>query len=107
MSLFNKAYETYEYHKSLVGMIEAGKSPLLPISHILKNVQIEASINLNGEFVSARALDKKSKDPNVPFEQPTIIPVTIESGSRSGKNPAAHPLSDKLDYLIAFSFTTC
>ena len=53
MSLFNKAYETYEYHKSLVGMIEAGKSPLLPISHILKNVQIEASINLNGEFVSA------------------------------------------------------
>ena len=40
MSLFNKAYETYEYHKSLVGMIEAGKSPLLPISHILKNVQI-------------------------------------------------------------------
>ena len=100
MSLFNKAYETYEYHKSLVGMIEAGKSPLLPISHILKNVQIEASINLNGEFVSARALDKKSKDPNVPFEQPTIIPVTIESGSRSGKNPAAHPLSDKLDYLI-------
>ena len=25
MSLFNKAYETYEYHKSLVGMIEAGK----------------------------------------------------------------------------------
>ena len=100
MSLFNKAYETYEYHKSLVGMIEAGKSPLLPISHILKNVQIEVSINLNGEFVSARALDKKSKDPNVPFEQPTIIPVTIESGSRSGKNPAAHPLSDKLDYLI-------
>lgn len=61
MSLFNKAYETYEYHKSLVGMIEAGKSPLLPISHILKNVQIEASINLNGEFVSARALDKKVK----------------------------------------------
>ena len=47
MSLFNKAYETYEYHKSLVGMIEAGKSPLLPISHILKNVQIEVSINLN------------------------------------------------------------
>ena len=55
MSLFNKAYETYEYHKSLVGMLAAGKSPLLPISHILKNVQIEVSINLNGEFVSAKA----------------------------------------------------
>lgn len=38
MSLFNKAYETYEYHKSLVGVLEAGKSPLLPIAHILKNV---------------------------------------------------------------------
>lgn len=100
MSLFNKAYETYEYHKSLVGVIQTGKSPLLPISHILKNVQIEISISIDGCFVRARALDKKSKDPNVPFEQPTIIPATIESGSRSGTNPAAHPLSDKLDYLI-------
>lgn len=41
MSLFNKAYETYEYHKSLVGMIEAGKSPLLPISHILKMYKLK------------------------------------------------------------------
>lgn len=100
MGLFQKAYETYAYHKSLVGKIEEGKSPLLPISHILKNVQLEVSINLDGNFVSARALDKKSKDRSIPFEQPTIIPVTIASGSRSGTNPAAHPLSDKLAYLI-------
>ena len=73
MSLFNKAFETYEYHKSLVGVLEAGKSPLLPIAHILKNVQIEVSIDLNGEFVSARALDKKSKDPNVPFADQKIL----------------------------------
>ncbi len=100
MGLFQKAYETYDYHKSLVGKIEVGKSPLLPISHIIKNVQLEISINLDGKFVHAKVLDKKSKDPKIPFEQPTIIPVTIESGSRSGKNPAAHPLSDKLTYLI-------
>lgn len=100
MGLFQKAYETYEYHKGLVGKIEEGKSPLLPISHILKNVQLEISINANGKFVSARALAKKSKDRSVPFEQPTIIPVTIASGSRSGTNPAVHPLSDKLAYLI-------
>lgn len=100
MGLFQKAYETYDYHKSLVGKIEVGKSPLLPISHIIKNVQLEISINLDGKFVHARVLDKKSKDSKIPFEQPTIIPVTIESGSRSGTNPAAHPLSDKLAYLI-------
>lgn len=100
MGLFQKAYETYTYHKSLVGKIEEGKSPLLPISHILKNVQLEISINSDGKFVSARALAKKSKDHSVPFEQPTIIPVTIASGSRSGTNPAVHPLSDKLAYLV-------
>lgn len=100
MGLFQKAYETYAYHKTLVGKIEEGKSPLLPISHILQNVQLEISINLDGEFVSARALDKKSNDASVPFEQPTIIPATIKSASRSGTNPAAHPLSDKLAYLI-------
>jgi len=100
MSLLQKAYETYNYHKSLVGLINDGQSPLLPTSHILKNVELEISINLNGKFVSARALAKRSKDLGVTFEQPTIIPVTIESGSRSGKNPAAHPLSDKLAYLI-------
>ena len=61
MSLFNKAYETYEYHKSLVGVIQTGKSPLLPISHILKNVQIEISISIDGCVVRARALDKKAK----------------------------------------------
>lgn len=100
MGLFQKAYETYTYHKSLVGKIEEGKSPLLPISHILQNIQIEISINLNGEFVGARALDKKSNDSSVPFEQPTIIPATIDSASRSGTKAAAHPLSDKLAYLI-------
>lgn len=100
MGLFQKAYETYIYHKALTGKIEEGKSPLLPISHILQNIQIEININLDGEFVSARALDKKSNDASIPFEQPTIIPTTIKSGSRSGKNPAAHPLSDKLAYLI-------
>ena len=100
MGLFQKAYETYTYHKSLVGKIEEGKSPLLPISHILQNIQIEISINLDGEFVSARTLDKKSNDSSEPFEQPTIIPATIDSASRSGTKAAAHPLSDKLAYLI-------
>lgn len=100
MGLFQKAYETYGYHKSLVGKIEADKSPLLPISHIMQNVNLEISINLEGNFVSVRILDNKSKSQNSFSEQRTIIPVTIKSGSRSGKNPVAHPLSDKLAYLI-------
>lgn len=99
MGLFQKAYETYGYHKSLVGKIETGKYPLLPISHSMQTAHLEISINLNGEFVSAKALDKKSKDTDIYSEQMTIIPVTIDSSSRSS-NPTAHPLSDKLSYLI-------
>ena len=84
----------------MIGKFNTDVSPLLPISHIMQNVQIEIVINLLGEFVSAKILSKVGTGVNVEFEEPTIVPVTMESGCRSGTDPAPHPLSDKLSYLI-------
>lgn len=91
MGLLEKAYETYQCHKHLAGKVEEGKSPLIPVAHIIQNIQIEVCINTNGEFVSANIIDKN--------DSASIIPVTIESGSRSGKYPPAHPLCDKIQYV--------
>ncbi len=92
MSWINKLYDTYEYCESLIGKPGAdGKTPLLPMAHSTQNAQIEVAIDINGDFKSARIVDKK--------DAVTIIPVTEKSGSRSGTNSPPHPLFDKLQYL--------
>lgn len=70
--------------------IKAETKGLLPIGYIEQAAQLEVWID-QGCFEYARVLPKS--------ESMTRIPCTIESSSRSGKNPAPHPLFDKLKYI--------
>ena len=94
MGLLQAAYLTYESQMHMLGRNEEGKELLTPISHMIRNSKIEITINIEGEFVSARTVSKENAK--------TIIPVTVESANRTGNNTRAHPLSDQLRYLAAF-----
>lgn len=72
-------------------MIKENEPVLLPIAHSTQNAQIEITINMNGEFQKAEIVPKE--------EAVTIIPVSEDSSSRSGKAIFPHPLADKLEYI--------
>jgi CRISPR-associated protein Csd1 len=93
MSWMQKLYETYENCSGLVGKVEQeGMTPLLPIYHMTVQAQIEAVIDITGQWVSARVLEDKQ-------DRTTLIPCTEKSASRAGTNAVPHPLFDKLIYL--------
>lgn len=83
--------ETYDVYSGLAGVEKNDQAVLLPISHSTFNAQIEVTIDEEGDFQSARRLEK-GKD------VVTIIPVTEDSASRSS-GIAPHPLCDKLCYI--------
>ena len=92
MSIWQKAYDTFEYNTQLIGEIKEGKQPLVPVGHVLKKVDVEISIDLSGQFHSARKLDSS--------DCKTIIPATESSAGRTGEAiDRPHPLCDKLKYL--------
>lgn len=89
MGLLQRALETYDNIESLVGVyMENMKSPLAPIGHIITKMQIEITINANGEFIKAEKKD----------DEIIIIPATEESAGRTSGD-RAHPLCDKLEYI--------
>jgi CRISPR-associated protein Csd1 len=81
--------DTYEKSRSLVGRLDDRGTILLPIAHSTQNAQIEAAIDLEGNFKGASVVEKA--------QSVTVIPVTEDSGSRSS-GIAPHPLHDKLCY---------
>ena len=90
MGLFQKAYETYENHRHMVGVLGETKEPLAPIAHIITSAQIEIELDRNGKFIRAVTVGKD--------EPKIIIPVTeASSGRTSGVCP--HPLCDQIGYL--------
>lgn len=95
MGLLQKAVKTYDAMADRAGVVyENEKEPLAPISHIMKQPQIKITLDQNGNFVTAQALDKDT--PKI------IIPATEESAGRTSKKAAAlsHPLCDYLRYLL-------
>jgi CRISPR-associated protein Csd1 len=93
MGWMQKLYDTYENCKSLVGVVEdENKTPLMPIYHMTQQAQIEATIDTEGCFRTARVLEDKR-------ERTTLIPCTEKSAARSGTNAVPYPLFDKLIYL--------
>lgn len=83
--------DTYDVHSELAGVIKNDQPVLLPISHSTFNAQIEVTIDEDGNFISAKKLEKGS-------DIVTIIPVTEDSAAKTnGITP--HPLCDKLCYL--------
>ena len=89
MSLLQKAAETYDNHKTLVGVMQEGHDvPLAPIAHQTTKAQICVTLDKQGNYSSAEIMDEK-----------IIIPVTEESAGRSGKTIRPHPLCDQISYL--------
>lgn len=90
MSWMTMLYQTYENNVAMIAKYD-GKQPLCPKGHVVKNAQIEITINLNGDFLKAIEVNKD--------DAKTIIPVTESSASRAGKAIFSHPISDSLEYI--------
>lgn len=90
MGLLQKACQTYDCMAHLAGVRQENKETLAPVSHSITRAQIEITLDQDGNFLSARAVDKN--------EPKIIIPVTPESAGRTSA-PSAHPLCEQLEYL--------
>lgn len=77
-----------------IGMFEKKKNDqeyaLIPVSHTTQSAHIEVYLDDQGNFVSAKVIDKNDAS--------TIIPCTESSSNRTSA-PAPHPLFDKLIYV--------
>lgn len=83
-------YQVYERHQDRIGYEKTHDAILLPIYHSTANAQVEVTIDAEGNFRSAKTVDKE--------DAVTIIPVTMDSAARSS-GIAPHPLCDKLIYI--------
>ena len=88
MGLFNTLVQTYD--KNAAAINDFGGHPLIPVSHMSFKMQLEITIDSDGNFISAKEVDKDNAS--------TVIPVTEDSGGRSS-GVAAHPLEDSLSYI--------
>lgn len=94
MSWLLSLYETYESNLDLVGEValrNGREYTLLPVSHTTQNAHIEVLVTENGEFHSAKVINKN--------EASTLIPCTEKSASRAGAVISPYPLHDKLSYV--------
>lgn len=92
MGLINQLYQTYcTMEKKYAGNYLDGKEPLVPISHQIINAELEITLNTEGKFLSACAVDKENAA--------IIIPVTEQSSGRTGDTSCAHPLCDQIRFL--------
>lgn len=95
MSWLLNLYETYEANLDQVGIIEKKHNEqeytLLPVSHTTQNAHIEVEVTEEGEFHSARVIEKNDAS--------TLIPCTEDSANRAGSKIAPYPLHDKLSYV--------
>ncbi len=91
MGLLQRAIETYDCHKDYVGKYQEGHTVLAPIAHTVTSAALEITLDADGNFCGAAAVDKK--------EPKILIPVTVRSAGRSGTTICAHPLCDQLCYL--------
>lgn len=92
MSWIQKLYETYQQCAHGAIALDVPGS-LEPICHTSQLAQIEIRIDGNGVFRGADVVNKT--------EGVTLVPCTEASVGRTGKQPASHPLCDKLQYLAA------
>ena len=90
-----KAVETYDCHEKYAGQYREGHSVLAPVSHLVTRAGLEITLDLDGNFYSARTVDKS--------EPKILIPVTENSAGRSGTTICAHPLCDQLGYLAPYN----
>lgn len=89
MGLMQKALETYDAMSAWAGVAVENRETLAPVGHITAKAKIEITLDADGGFVQARAVDEK-----------IVIPATEKSAGRSGTKPAAHPLCEQIGYLL-------
>ncbi len=96
MGLLQKACETYDAMAGRIGKVyeDLGETePLAPIFHIMVRPRIQITLDSDGIFVTARALEADA--PKI------IIPATEDSAGRTVKAAELpHPLCDHLRYLL-------
>ena len=88
MNWLNRLYQTYENCIDRLGD-ENDPIPLAPYCHSDRTAHVEVIIDSEGNFLGARQVSLES----------TIIPISEKSVGRTGKDPASHPLCDKLQYV--------
>ena len=91
MGLLQKAVETYESHRNYGSQNREGQAMMAPVGHIITRAELEITLDRDGVFVNASAVDKT--------EPKIIIPATESSAGRTSA-PCAHPLCDQIGYLI-------
>ena len=91
MGLLQKAVETYDSHRAYASKNREGQTMMAPVGHIITRAELEITLDPEGNFVNAAAVDKA--------EPKIIIPATESSAGRTSA-PCAHPLCDQIDYLI-------
>lgn len=97
MSLFANLLKTYDNYVKIESDCLEKDFPMLPLSHIRRNLDIEVTIDIDGNFVDARILQRENAKGNE-TGIPLIIPITIEAAKRtSGVAPC--PLNDNLKYI--------
>ncbi len=87
MTWVNRLVKTYESRITTEGQANA---QMAPIAHMNAKAQLEVTLNQEGEFVTARSVEKEDMD--------TLIPVTEASAGRSS-GIAPHGISDTLSYV--------
>ncbi|MDQ0204452.1 type I-C CRISPR-associated protein Cas8c/Csd1 [Pectinatus haikarae] len=92
MSWMNELVKTYDDNAAFAGSynVQGKRFVLPPIGHMVQNAQIEVTVDAAGKLCRAETIIKE--------EQPTLIPCTLDSASRTSK-PAPHPLHDNLHYI--------
>ena len=88
MGLMQKALETYDAMSAWVGVAVENRETLAPVAHITTKAKIEITLDADGSFVQARAVDEK-----------IVVPVTEKSAGRTSGS-AAHPLCEQVEYLL-------
>lgn len=91
MSLLQKALETYDSHFTYASEAQPDSVGMAPVGHIVTRADLEITLDAEGHFVDAVAVDKK--------EPKIIIPATEGSAGRTSA-PCAHPLCEQLGYLL-------
>lgn len=94
VSWLQHLYQTFENNSHQVGEFHYRNDQeyvLIPVSHTMQEAHIEINLDMEGNFLTAKVIDKE--------DSKTIIPCTEASAVRSGTMPPPHPLHDKLMYV--------
>lgn len=91
MGLLQKAIETYDNLYAYASCNREGHCLMTPVGHTSARAELEITLDPDGCFVNAAAVDKS--------EPKIVIPATENSAGRT-RPPHPHPLCDEIGYLI-------